>query len=240
MPSLQLSRATEADIDSLLDPLYEAFNGNDLRTMFFGHDTPASRASAKERIAGTMKSGAQNVWLKVVDQETGRVVGGSWWMIYPNWVPNPSLTPAAAAAISIDYLEGEDRVMGEAMLKDWMTRRAKYMYGHPHILLALLFTAPSAQRLGAGSMQVQWGTALADQLLVPWYVEGTPAGHKLYAANGAADLEKVRFVAPAGGKEASGEAASDGRGEWVSEYTMMRREPRRVSIEREARAAMKN
>lgn len=149
--------------------------------------------------------------------------------------------------------------MGEAMLKDWMTRRAKYMYGHPHIrkylsssklsvpqclirraVLALLFTAPSAQRLGAGSMQVQWGTALADQLLVPWYVEGTPAGHKLYAANGAADLEKVRFVAPAGGKEASGEAASDGRGEWVSEYTMMRREPRRVSIEREARAAMKN
>lgn len=81
MPYLQLSRATEADIDSLLDPLYAAFEGNDLRTMFFGHDTPKSRASAKERIAATMKAGGQNVWLKVVKQETGRVVGGSWWMV---------------------------------------------------------------------------------------------------------------------------------------------------------------
>lgn len=53
--------------------------------------------------------------------------------IYPNWVPHPSLTPDAAAAVSIDYLDGEDRVMGETMLKDWMTRRARYMYGHPHI-----------------------------------------------------------------------------------------------------------
>ncbi|KAF4307054.1 Acyl-CoA N-acyltransferase [Botryosphaeria dothidea] len=240
MPYLQLSRATEADIDSLLDPLYAAFEGNDLRTMFFGHDTPKSRASAKERISATMKAGGQNVWLRVVEQETGRVVGGSWWMIYPNWVPHPSLTPDAAAAVSIDYLDGEDRVMGETMLKDWMTRRARYMYGHPHILLALLFTSPSVQRLGAGSMQVQWGTALADQLLVPWYVEGTPAGHKLYAANGADDLEKVRCVARAGGKDGSGVKASDGKSEWVSEYTMMKREPRRTVVEREARRVLKN
>ncbi|KAL1636566.1 hypothetical protein SLS56_001151 [Neofusicoccum ribis] len=225
MPSLHLSRATEVDIDALIDPLFAAFKGNDLRTMFFGHDTPECRASAKQRIAASMAKGGQNVWLKVVDSETGRV-------IYPNWVPDPSLTAASAASASIDYLTGDDRAMAEAMLKNWMTRRARYMYGHSHILLALLFTDPRAQHLGAGSLQVQWGTALADQLLVPWYVEGTPAGHRLYAANGAADLEKVRF-------EVKGKA-SDGRQAWVSEYTMMRREPRRAGIEREARAVLKN
>lgn len=79
--NLILSRATEADIDALLDPLYAAFEGNDIRTMFFGHDTPASRASAKERIAASMRQGGQNVWLKVVEKETGRVVSGSWWMV---------------------------------------------------------------------------------------------------------------------------------------------------------------
>lgn len=81
MPSLHLSRATEADIDALIDPLFAAFKGNDLRTMFFGHDTPACRASAKQRIAASMAKGGQNVWLKVVDSETGRVVSGSWWMV---------------------------------------------------------------------------------------------------------------------------------------------------------------
>lgn len=86
-------------------------------------------------------------------------------------------------------------------------------------------------------MQVQWGTALADQLLVPWYVEATPAGHRLYAANGAADVEKVWTEARprvAGGK------ASDGRDVWVCEYTLMKREPRRTAVEREARAVLKN
>jgi len=81
MPSLILSRASETDIDELLDPLYAAFKGNDLRTMFFGHDMPASRASAKVRIAASMKKGGQNVWLKVIEKETGKVISGSWWMV---------------------------------------------------------------------------------------------------------------------------------------------------------------
>ncbi|KAF4546641.1 Acyl-CoA N-acyltransferase [Lasiodiplodia theobromae] len=235
---LQLSRATEADIDAFIDPIYAAFEGVDIRTMFFGHDTPASRESTKARIAGWMREGNQNVWLKVVEQETGRIVSGSWWMIYPHWTPNPDITPeTAAAAVSLDFLEGDDRTMTEDLMRDWVARRVRHMYGHPHILLALLFTAPDAQRLGAGSMQVQWGTALADQLLVPWYVEATPAGHRLYAANGAADVEKVQTEArPRDAKK----KASDGRDVWVCEYTLMKREPRRTAVEREARAVVKN
>ncbi|KAE9399193.1 hypothetical protein BT96DRAFT_994163 [Gymnopus androsaceus JB14] len=227
MPSLILSRASETDIDELLDPLYAAFKGNDLRTMFFGHDTPASRASAKARIAASMKKGGQNVWLKVIEKETGKVISGSWWMIYPNWVPSEGFTETAAAKVSIDYLEGDDRYMGEAMLKDWMMRRARYMYSHSHLLLALLFTDPTYQKCGAGSMQVQWGTTLADQLFVPMYIEGTPTGHHLYAKNGAADLEKVRFEI---------KNPRDLKEIWINEYTMMRREPCKSAIEREKRA----
>lgn len=80
MPPLHLSRATEADIPALLDPLYAAFAENDIGTMFFGHGTPTDRTSASARIAGSMRE-TQNVWLKVVEEGTGRVVGGSWWVV---------------------------------------------------------------------------------------------------------------------------------------------------------------
>ncbi|KAL1618355.1 hypothetical protein SLS54_007332 [Diplodia seriata] len=137
-PTLQLSRATEGDIDALLDPIYAAFEGNDIRTMFFGHDTPACRASAKTRIAGWMREGNQNVWLKVVEQETGQIIGGSWWMIYPHWTPNPALTPAAvAAAVKLDFLssdpDDDDRAMGETLMRDFMARRARHTFGQPHV-----------------------------------------------------------------------------------------------------------
>ncbi|KAL1638872.1 hypothetical protein SLS58_008456 [Diplodia intermedia] len=246
-PTLQLSRATEGDIDGLLDPIYAAFEGNDIRTMFFGHDTPACRASAKTRIAEWMREGNQNVWLKVVEQETGQIIGGSWWMqkyantklnliptylpqIYPNWTPNPALTPtAAAAAVKLDFLSGpdDDRAMGETLMRDFLARRARHTFGQPHILLALLFTAPSHQRRGAGSLQMRWGAALADRLLVPLYVEATAAGRPTYAAGGCVDVEEVRTVVrPAEGKT----TASDGKDCWVCEYTMMRREPRGVEM----------
>ncbi|KIK61965.1 hypothetical protein GYMLUDRAFT_42388 [Collybiopsis luxurians FD-317 M1] len=223
--TLILSRADEADIDSLLDCLYPAFRGNDLGTVFFGYDTPASRASAKERIAASMKKGGQNVWLKVIEQETGKMISGSWWIIYPNWVPSDDFTANAAAKVTIDYLEGEDKIRAEALLRDWMTRRTRYMYSHPHVLLAFLFTHPTYQKFGAGSLQVEWGVTLANDLFLPWYVEGTPAGHHLYAKYGAKDLERVRLE------------ASDPNGRaWISEYTMMRREPLKTAISTKARS----
>lgn len=96
-PTLQLSRATEADIDAFIGPIYAAFEGVDIRTMFFGHDTPASRESTKARIAKWMREGNQNVWLKVVEQETGRIVSGSWWMV--SFLFSLSLCPFVAPSI---------------------------------------------------------------------------------------------------------------------------------------------
>jgi hypothetical protein len=40
-------------------------------------------------------------------------------------------------------------------------------------------------------MMVEWGNALADQLLLPCWVEGSQEGHHLYASCGYEDVEKV-------------------------------------------------
>jgi len=77
-------------------------------------------------------------------------------------------------------------------------------------VLYILFTHPDYQRRGAGSIHVKWGTDLADRLLVPCWVEASPFGHHLYKENGFRDVEKVQTRTK----------------KWVSEYTVMRREPK--------------
>jgi hypothetical protein len=60
---------------------------------------------------------------------------------------------------------------------------------------------------------VKWGTDLADRLLVPTWVEGSPDGHHLYESNGFKDVEHVNWRCEKGQK-------------WLSEYTVMKREPK--------------
>jgi len=77
-------------------------------------------------------------------------------------------------------------------------------------VLYILFTDPSYQKTGAGSIHVKWGTDLADRLLVPTWVEGSPEGHHLYESNGFKDVEYVNLPTK----------------KWVAEYTVMKREPK--------------
>ena len=77
-------------------------------------------------------------------------------------------------------------------------------------MLYILFTDPDYQRCGAGSIHVKWGCDLADRLVVPAWVEASPFGHHLYEENGFRDVEAVKPPTK----------------KWVSEYTMMKREPK--------------
>lgn len=75
-------------------------------------------------------------------------------------------------------------------------------------VLYILFTHPDYHGKGCGAIHVNWGCKLADQLMVPAWVEASKAGHKLYESCGFRNVEKVATRA----------------GKWCSEYTMMKRE----------------
>lgn len=55
--------------------------------------------------------------------------------------------------------------------------------------LHICFTDPDYQRRGIGSMMLQWGSDLADQLFLPSWVEASPAGNFLYRKFGYKDIE---------------------------------------------------
>lgn len=99
-----------------------------------------------------------------------------------------------------------ERADAHSILEDFMDRRRRACR-EGHLLLALLFVHPAYQRKGAGAMMVQWGAELADQLMLPAWVEASPFGHGLYARYGFEDVEHVRVVTKS----------------IVGEYTQMRR-----------------
>lgn len=124
----EMSRVTESDFDELLEVQYRAFSVVPLHEALFGHNTPEQRAKVKADFIKSMRSDPSDCWMKLVDKSNGRIVSAALWKIYPSWNDNEQRHDGEAT-----WFEGEDRAMAEFLMKDFMDRRVKYMWNHPHV-----------------------------------------------------------------------------------------------------------
>ena len=156
-----------------------------------------------------------------------RIVCASEWKLYPTFV-EPKEAPEAddplkaatngeantkievekkADGSEISWLfTTAERADARMILDDFLARRRRACH-EGHLLLSLLFVDPAYQRKGAGAMMVRWGCELADQLMLPTWVEASRYGYGLYARYGYQDVEEVKVVTQS----------------FLSEYTHMRR-----------------
>lgn len=156
-----------------------------------------------------------------------RIVCASNWKVYPTFVEPKQVQETVEARGTVVNGEGNievthekkangsdliwlptpaERADAHVILEDFMARRRRACR-EGHILLYLLFVDPAYQRKGAGAMMVDWGCVLADQLMLPAWVEASSHGHGLYKKFGFEDVEDVRVVTKS----------------FVGEYTHMRR-----------------
>ncbi|EON68626.1 hypothetical protein W97_07884 [Coniosporium apollinis CBS 100218] len=236
---LHLSRASPSDLDEIITAQYTSFAGLDAHDALFGPDTPSARAIARKKFLKDMRHDAADVWMKIVDKRTGRIVSAANWKVYPNWggsgvkdedgvgkgggkdpaqiTNGDSALVVAAPAPAMEMYEvgSVEREAAEDAMRDFVERRKRYMDGEGHVLLNILFTVPAYQRHGCGAMMVKWGTELADQLSVPAWVEGSPAGWRLYDTHGFEELEKIAKKTK----------------KWTVVYYMMRRKARPLSLD---------
>jgi len=124
----EMSRVTEDDFDELLEIQYRAFEVVPLHEALFGPNTKEQRDAIKANFIKSMHTDPSDCWMKLVDKSNGRIVSGALWKIYPSWNDKEQRHDGEAT-----WFEGEDRAMAEFLMKDFMDRRIKYMWNHPHV-----------------------------------------------------------------------------------------------------------
>ncbi|THW77935.1 hypothetical protein D6D19_01873 [Aureobasidium pullulans] len=183
-----LTRAhTPHDFDSIVALEFKTFTDPHLREIFMGPDTPDGHAYLSSFYQKTLHTNASDVWVKVEEKKTGKIVGASNWRVHMGSVPKHEL---AEEDLGWAWLECDEEKLNKVkgVITGIMGVR-KRLFTEPYCQLHICFTDPDYQRRGIGSMMLQWGSDLADQLFLLSWVEASPAGNFLYRKFGYKDIE---------------------------------------------------
>jgi len=142
-----------------------------------------------------------------------KIVCASNWKIFPTYVAPKEEAVATTTAgdagaaetngeasvksekqkPDFSYLETEqERIDAQTLLEDFQARRRRACT-EGHVLCFLLFTDLDYQGKGAGRMMMQWGNDVADAMMLPCWIEASPAGERLYVQMGYKGKERVKI-----------------------------------------------
>ncbi|KAK7745838.1 hypothetical protein SLS53_002556 [Cytospora paraplurivora] len=182
-----LSRASEADLPEIIKLCWLCFDPT-VRSLMLGCPTEENLPKLVEHHRRVMREIQQAVWLKVVENSTGRIAAATLWKIYPNAGQPPSGDEQPPS-----WLEGEVRESSKKLLDEInQARREANPRGFIH--LHICFTDPEYRRQGAGALMMKWGCDLADILSVPAWIEASAEGKPLYRGFGFVDAGEIPGV----------------------------------------------
>lgn len=117
-----LVRATEADMPELIRICWHSFP-QIVRELLMGAPTEADLPrTVAQYYQEQVRSDPHALWVKVVDNATGRVAAGSHWRIFPG-----ASAPAGADEDSLPpWLDEESRVKAQGILDEMNRARVKH------------------------------------------------------------------------------------------------------------------
>ncbi|PKX90130.1 uncharacterized protein P174DRAFT_377732, partial [Aspergillus novofumigatus IBT 16806] len=130
---------------------------------------------------------------KAVDTESGRIVGWSWWCIYPDAEAHATAAeearkrgtiPPATSLCPRLYLDYQD--LKARMREKWIGIRAV-------AILQLLAVHPDYQGRGIGTRLLMVGVEEARRLGLPAWLEASEAGYSVYRRCGFYDAERMEL-----------------------------------------------
>ncbi|KAI0977176.1 hypothetical protein F4678DRAFT_412101, partial [Xylaria arbuscula] len=196
MPLELLDVNPAKDFPELTERLIEAFE-HPPQGFIHAYFAPPSRdeVGRRERIneAATRyeswnEHSPNNYWQKVIDTQTGAIVGGALWKIY-------SEDPFAEQhSVEATWLPNDgSRKFAEAFLKLYATPRAA-LGRRPQVYLSIIFTSPSHRRRGLAQQIMSWGIEKANQMGVEMFIDATEMGKPLYEQNGFTCVEVNKII----------------------------------------------
>ena len=170
--------ATKADIDRIVEIQFEAFEGDPYQEALFPGDQKSEdvRRRASERTLQYFNSDPTARWLICKDKNSDTPVGFAIWNVYDHERPESEWRKEP----EVDWCTGRKKEIAFNFLSTNTRLRQRIWAGKPYVLLNLLCIDPKSQRQGAGTLLVEWGTALAESLGLSAYLEASPAGYHLY------------------------------------------------------------
>jgi hypothetical protein len=101
-----LSRATPSDMDAIIDCEFRTFTDTFIREVFMGHDTPAGHKNLSSHYRNILLTNPADVWIKVEEKATGKIVGASNWRVHMSNVPEHE-----EEDLGWGWLEGDEEKM---------------------------------------------------------------------------------------------------------------------------------
>ncbi|KAE8380236.1 putative GNAT family acetyltransferase [Aspergillus bertholletiae] len=185
--SISLHPALPADAATLVDVHNDAFPDDNLMELMYG-PREESAVNFTEDIGQAIRESPDCRFLKAVDDESGRIVGWSWWSIYRDAETHikaqqealeKSTTPPASSLCPQAYVDYRSLVV---------QLREKWVGGKAVAILQVLVVHPEYQGRGIGTRLVMAGVEEAKRLRLPAWLEASPAGYAVYKKCGFRDV----------------------------------------------------
>ncbi|KAH7323731.1 acyl-CoA N-acyltransferase [Rhexocercosporidium sp. MPI-PUGE-AT-0058] len=120
-------------------------------------------------------------YMKVVDEETGKIVSAAKWCIYET----PLTEEQMHEELVVDWHPDEkSNQWAQHIIHSVHSHRLRRTNGGVCCVLDMMSTHPDHHRRGAGKMLVQWGCDIADKMGVEAFIEGTSIARRLYESCG--------------------------------------------------------
>ncbi|KAJ4400039.1 hypothetical protein N0V91_009014 [Didymella pomorum] len=180
---LELHPCTESDIPEFVRIQIAAFGTGGGMTQFMVEHPPSEEYINKsvDKHLKSLREEEDITYLKVIDTELdGQMIAGAKWRINQKERKEEEIQ-------SMLPVPGADEDGKQAMI-DFMWYlyrvRKEFMGTRPFYFLHILITDPAHHRRGAGAKLVNWGTAQADSVQLPCFLESSVMGRPLYARCG--------------------------------------------------------
>ncbi|KAB8258757.1 acyl-CoA N-acyltransferase [Aspergillus pseudonomiae] len=187
-PTISIFPASPEDAPSLTRVHGDAFRDCILNDLMFGPPTEENLKGFADELVGLITGDITARFVKAVDNDTNKIVGWSWWNLYPDRESRSGGSQALSEELGAPPESAISPEAHKEYFQGAAARQEKWIGGRPFAYLRVLVVLPEYQRKGIGANLIARGLEEATTCNLPVWLESSEVGYDLYKKLGFKDL----------------------------------------------------